>query len=365
MKNQLLLAIRLLSVLLFAAGCSQVEFDPSAEALQRKAVISESFTAGGDYSDKSVDVLVVVDNSSSMEEEQVKMSERLNSFVSSLNGVDWQIGITTTDISGGQFSTNGNLVNLDGASGYILTPKTTNYEEVFKNTITRDETIDCVINGACPSTLEQPLAATILAVNKKDTDNRGFFREGSDLAVIVLSDEDEMSSAPIEATTPAEVKDSLTSNFPEKNITVFGIITPVDDNPCQIEQAGTGGRAGTYVSILAEDTGGVIGSICDDDYSKNLEKIGERVLELMNHVVLGQAPDPETVDVRFRPSMEVKHSIAGNRLNFASPIPAGTQILVTYRQVGWDFDLSDEERREQLGDTKGDDDDDDDDGDDD
>ena len=356
MKNQLLLTIRLLSVILFASGCSQVEFDPSAEALQKKAVISESFTAGGDYSDKSVDVLVVVDNSSSMEEEQVKMSERLNSFIGSLNGVDWQIGITTTDISGGQFSTNGDLVNLEGASGYVISPRINNYDRVFADTITRNETIDCVIKGACPSSNEQPLAAMIMAADKKNAENDGFFRDGSDLAIIVLSDEDEMSDAPNEATTPAAAKRELDRHFPEKKITVFGIITPVNDLACQTQQAPTGGRSGTYVNSLAEDTGGVVGSICEDDYSGNLAKIGERVRQLMNHVLLSYTPDPATLDLRFRPAIDVQYNVSGNRINFASPIPEGTKIMVTYKQVGWDFDLTDEEREQELGDLGSDDD---------
>ena len=45
-----------------------------------------------------VDVLVVVDNSGSMSVEQSNMGMRFASFLSRLQGLDWQVGIVTTDV---------------------------------------------------------------------------------------------------------------------------------------------------------------------------------------------------------------------------------------------------------------------------
>jgi hypothetical protein len=316
-------------------------------------VISESFTAKGDYSDKSVDVLVVVDNSYSMEVEQQKLGERLDRFVSSLQGVDWQIGITTTDASSGNYGIQGSLLPLEGAPGQILTPSTANYEQVFLNTITREETINCAAEQDCPSSDEQALTAIMLAIDKSETDNAGMFREGADLAIIILTDEDEMSNGPPEATKPYEVTAHLQNNFPDKTATVFGLITPVGDTVCADANGLDEGVYSSHADELVEITGGVVGSICDGDYSSSLSKIGERVLSLMSHVTLSKEPDPETLDVQFRPALDVEFSVVGRKLNFSEPLPEDTQILVAYRQKGWDKYLTDEQREQESGGDKG------------
>src|SRR5690606_34653408 len=46
---------------------------------------------------RKVDVLIVIDNSGSMEYEQRNMAQRVRNFISILRGLDWQIGVTTTD----------------------------------------------------------------------------------------------------------------------------------------------------------------------------------------------------------------------------------------------------------------------------
>ncbi|MCB0370011.1 MAG: hypothetical protein KDD45_11450, partial [Bdellovibrionales bacterium] len=46
-----------------------------------------------------VDILIVIDNSGSMSYEQSEMAKRFSGFVESLNGLDWQLGITTTDVT--------------------------------------------------------------------------------------------------------------------------------------------------------------------------------------------------------------------------------------------------------------------------
>ena len=67
--NKIKTAIGLIAFGSVLMGCSKLEFQTSEKLIQQSDLISESFTAKGDYSDKSVDVLVVVDNSYSMEEE--------------------------------------------------------------------------------------------------------------------------------------------------------------------------------------------------------------------------------------------------------------------------------------------------------
>ena len=53
----------------------------------------------------TVDVLLVVDNSCSMVEEQDKLGSNFQSFIAAFEGVDvdWQIGVTTTDTLNEQY----------------------------------------------------------------------------------------------------------------------------------------------------------------------------------------------------------------------------------------------------------------------
>ncbi|HVK61019.1 MAG TPA: hypothetical protein VM432_05695, partial [Bdellovibrionales bacterium] len=72
-----------------------------------------------------VDILIINDNSSSMDEEQRKMSERFGSFVSALKDLDYQIAMTLSDVdlkkTGAQ---TGPIVTWTGTNTKILTPKT-------------------------------------------------------------------------------------------------------------------------------------------------------------------------------------------------------------------------------------------------
>ena len=82
-------------------------------------LVVESFSHSGA---RPVDILFVVDNSTSMEEEQRKMSERFTTFISDLQDVEYQIGITTTDLSSTNFNQDGAIVEFEGSSIKIITP---------------------------------------------------------------------------------------------------------------------------------------------------------------------------------------------------------------------------------------------------
>lgn len=338
----------LVPTFIMSVACSDVSFAPVPKPNAKAAIVSETFFSKGNGSSKMVDVLFIVDNSSSMWEEQSRLGERLGSFISSLTEANWQIGVTTTDISDGTYGLKGSLVNLDGASGYVLTKQTPNAESVFKNTVVREETIDCT--SKCPSLDEQPIRAAMMAMNKRNSENNGFFRDGADLAVVVLSDEDERSDAPWNATTPNQFLRHVSSIWGDsKKVTVYGIIVVPDDYDCAVEQSVTGGRYGTYVASLSELTGGILGSICDSDYSKNLETIGKRVQELLNHVILKYDPDPDTLSIRLTPDSQIGWSLEGRKINFEQPLPLETRIEVTYKQLGWDDEEDDEDERATGG----------------
>jgi hypothetical protein len=292
-----------------------------------------------DDSANKVDILVIDDNSQSMDTEQSKMSQRWDSFTSYIRDVDYHIGITTTDLSGERFSTNGDLVNYEGTSIKVMTPTTPNAATLFKNTITRKETIGCgyrEVDPGCPSTVEEPLRATMLSIDKRATTNAGFFRDKVDLVVVILSDEDEMSNGPAEATRPQAVVDHFKAVFGQtKRLMVHGIIVKPGDSQCLSDQwwqslFGAGANYGNLISQLVGLTGGTTQSICDADFSQSLTSISASVRRLVGTFELVGDPAPGTVKVTLTPAAAITWKVEGKKVIFDTPPPAGTQVDVTY-----------------------------------
>ncbi|OQW50417.1 MAG: hypothetical protein A4S09_01090 [Proteobacteria bacterium SG_bin7] len=281
-----------------------------------------------------VDILFIDDNSSSMEKDQLKLGQKFSSFISGLNGVDWQIGVTTTDCSAGTYGICGSLLPLTGSSGKILSPTTANYEKVFLDTVYRPETVGCQARGDCPSSNEQPLFASMTAMDKRASDNAGFFRSESDLAVIVLSDEDEKSNSPASATQASTAQNHFKGIWPSgKKLSVYGIIIQPGDSAClnaQISDSGGFAFEGNIINQWVNLTGGISGSICDGDYSSNLQNIGRQVRNIADSVELSKTPIPSTVRVVFTPSQAITWTVQGNRVLFSAPPPVGTRIEVFY-----------------------------------
>lgn len=271
------------------------------------------------------------------------MGERFPNFIAGISGLNYQIGITTTDLSGplpkgSGFATDGRLVTFKGSTTNILTPTTPNAEQLFLDTIRRDETVGCLARTKfpfCPSSNEQPLKAMIMAIDEQFKANAGFFRDGSDLAIVVLSDEDEMSDGKSRsATTVREVTDTFKAVFADrKRVMVHGIIIKPKDSKCLNEQRKTSGvgHYGQRVSDLAIATGGRTYTICDTDYGKNLTSISNDVRKLASTFLLSNDPaDPSKVEVTTIPATPIPWRMQDRLVVFDSPPPEGTRIEVRY-----------------------------------
>lgn len=322
----------LLSAAVWATACSEVSFTPNpdyeAPLELPPGTMLETFGFSDQDTRAKVDILFVVDNSGSMLDEQVKLGPALNSFIGSLAKIDWQIGITTTDVSNGPFGVKGSLVPMKGTGGKILNKNVPNFAKVFENTVYREELIGCV-DPNCPSADERPLEAVNLAIGKRASDNAGFFRNGADLAVVVLSDEDEGSTGV--GTTGQTVINTVKAAFGSKTLTGFGIIIKPGDTACYNAQSGNAGQYGDYAAAFATLTGGLTGSICDADYGPTLASIGTRVREMVKTITLKMMPNPDTIQLRIRPfDPNLQWIIEGQTITFKTPPKAGTKIDVTY-----------------------------------
>jgi len=292
-----------------------------------------------DQNANKVDILIVNDNSSSMEEEQKKMATRFGSFVSELKSIDYHIAMTTTDLESAKWNQGGRIMEWNGTGSKVLTPATANADAAFRATVQRNETIGCRQRSGgrdCPSGNEQPLKATIRAIEQRETANKDLFRDGVDFVVVVLSDEDELSDGPATATKPIEVTEAFEAAFGRtKRLAVHGIIVKPGDTACKTEQQSQikepgGAFFGTHVSELASITQGTISSICDADYAKNLSAISDQVRKLVSSFDLQQEPAEGSVSVVLTPADNIPFTVEGKRVVFARPPAAGTRIEISY-----------------------------------
>ncbi len=91
---------------------------------------------------RKVDILMVIDNSGSMQYEQQNMAQRTSNFLSVIHGLDWQIGVTTTDPRDIPLG-DGRLIPIYGSNGqFILDTTTQESDAQFKlgMTLQRPET---------------------------------------------------------------------------------------------------------------------------------------------------------------------------------------------------------------------------------
>lgn len=326
-------------------ACSEVEFSPAPasngafnqEPIDNGKMRTDFFDFNGDKPQTKVDVLFVVDNSGSMSDEQAKLSTALSSFVDSLSGVDWQVAITTTDLSGGAYSTNGHLVQMVGTGSRLLNRHVSNYENVFLNTILANGTPNCGQQN-CASGNELPLEATRMVVTQRSSpENAGFFRDGADFVTIVLSDEDEGSDGSSPTAVRAEDIISVVNNIwqGQKDFSGYGIIIQPGDAACINAQTANGGRPGTFVQHMADITQGETGSICDTDYGPALASIGNRVKKYATTISLSTAPVPGTITVDIIPAdPSLTWTVNGNTIRFSDLPKKGTRVQVTYERAG-------------------------------
>lgn len=294
---------------------------------------TETFMA--DAGQGKVDILFIDDNSVSMETEQAALGTKFPSFVAELAGLDWQVGITTTDCSNGPHGICGSLLNMTGTASNILTPNVAGYQQVFNSTIQRPETPGCATLGTCPSGLEEAMKAASTSIDKRNTNNAGFFRSDAALAIVVLTDEDEQSDGQLPtAVRPQTVVNKVTTAFgANKKFKSYAITILTGDTACLAQQsAQQNGIAyyGTFAMELARLTGGQSVSICAPDYSVTLRQIGQDLRKLTQAVTLTRAPIPSSVQVTFTPAQNITWTVSGNTILFSQPVSAGTKIDVYY-----------------------------------
>lgn len=288
-----------------------------------------------------VDILFVVDNSGSMQEEQVGIGNKIGGFLDKIKNLNWQIAITTTDdrtstpITG---DTNrpwgdGQFRPFDSNSGsqYILSASQVSLSDA------QSKLSNAIQMGIGGSGTERGINATYRAVERsvQAGPQKDFFRSNAKLAVVVISDEDECStglsgcpSASADKSNPQNLISQIQNTLgPNKGFSFHSIIAIPGDSSCT-----TGGNAGNVYKSLSNLTSGVVSSVCSSDYSTPLSSIGSRVVELVNSVTLSCKPVDLNGDGKADVQIELADGrtlnngfeVNGMNMYFQTPLPEGT-----------------------------------------
>ncbi|MEZ4317483.1 MAG: hypothetical protein R3F61_08260 [Myxococcota bacterium] len=210
------------------------------------------------------DVLFVVDNSSSMVEEQMAFLQSSSVLLQALQatGLDFHLGVVSTDLENAASA--GRLVRTQE---YRFIDSATEFpEQVFVQMVLQLGTSGWYDEKG------RAAAWTLLELQSDFPRNSGFQREEATLSIVFVSDEDDQSDGnPISA---PEFIDWLQTKKPwPGDVVAHGLVDP-PGQPCPDGD----GPALEYTQVI-EATGGVVANVCDPDWSSALEQMVDPLLD--------------------------------------------------------------------------------------
>jgi hypothetical protein len=295
------LPLHLVALPVLLAACSEYDY---ADLTRR-----DSFWQPGES--VPVDVLFVVDDSASMDEEQTQLAASFDGFTLVLEQsyADFRLGVVTTDPD--QPAT---------FTGPVLTPDTADLAGSFAA---------AVAVGTSGSRDEQGLARALSAANQAI--NPDFLRADAQLAVVVFSDEDDHSPETVDW-----YLHELTVLAGSPGLAVHAI---VGDMPAGCVSGISAADPGERYLTAADTTGGLSGSICASDYTDLLTRVAFDITGWNDTFLLTELPEPETlrvwvdsVAIPARDEDGWTYSLGDNAVVFhdrAVPRP-GMEVVVEY-----------------------------------
>lgn len=265
----------------------------------------------------AVDVLWVVDNSCSMWDEQQAVARNYPSFVEFFveSDLDYHVGVVSTDMR--DPAHRGRLRQVGGRR--YITRETPDAHDVFA---------DMVMLGITGHWDERGFEATHTAIEVEGARyNTGFLRQDALLHVIVISDENDYSRW-----TPKEFASWLQGTRWTSGIVSFSSIVGLGgDCPGVVEP-------GSDYLEATQRVGGVVRSICSNDWAEVLGTLGREAVLPKSEFFLSRLPVPETIEVevhrrgvemRFERDVDWEFHLERNSVRFLDfmPEPRSTVVI--------------------------------------
>lgn len=273
MKKIILFAL----VGLVSAACSKQSFDMIDEQVDLSQDIQ--------YNNK-VDVVVMIDTSSSMDSYQNKLADQTGMMIDELNrsGMDYHIVVVTSDMRSN--GTGGKFVG----DPKILTNTTAGLKDRLKERIRL---------GSKGSDQERGLESirTALSPSYLSGQGAGFLRDDALLAIVALSNEDDYSPEANSSIKAAldRLKPPFSSGVRGWTLSFIGV--PDDSSTCSTALDGQYREPGLRWIDLANTSDGVVAPICDSTLDVAVRNVKKRITQILTDFALGREPVIETIQV--------------------------------------------------------------------
>jgi hypothetical protein len=210
------------------------------------------------------------------------------------------------------------LLELTGARGeYILDSGMveSQAQTLLSNTLQREE------QGY---SAEQGIKATYRVLEKnlkgETPQHNRLIRDGAHFAALVISDEDE--SANEMRNDPHNLLKLISDNYVGKAFSFHSIITIPGDTACK---SGHGYAYGNRYKTLSDLTGGVIGSVCENDYTPQVVGIANGIRDLLKTLTLECEPLAGKPLIVYKSGVPYSGAFSKDGVNlcFANELDAG------------------------------------------
>jgi hypothetical protein len=237
---------------------------------------------------EAIDILLVVDNSGSMQPYQTQLGANFEAFISwfTEGNVDYQIAVTTTD--------DGNNPQVPNAArGRFVGPIITS----DMDPVAADNLFGTEVNvGTSGTGVEVGLKTAYLALTDEDRNGdqiSEFLRSDAELSIVFVSDEEDSS--------PWPVNDYINAFFELKGHRDRGVfnasaLTVTDETECTESERAASSPGTRYVDV-ASQTHGLIGNLCDSDFSHIVSELSLATSRMTDTYILESEPDASTIQV--------------------------------------------------------------------
>lgn len=249
-----------------------------------------------------LDLLIVVDNSESMETEQQKLASNLKDLTEHLKTTDWQIAVITTDSE--KLRNNGKPIKASDATA----------EQDF---------LAAVNVGDGGSSSERGIRQAYKAFENCDKASHPWIRPGSSLAVFFLSDENDRGNSRDPDDLVARMKTCRSAD----QLKAYALTwTPTKCNKDGGETEGT-----KYLDVVSK-LGGFSGSICDMSYSETLKSISKDVARsVQREFLLQHTPEKDSVTLEVDGQPYADFALDGRKVTLKNAEGTFIKLKIHYR----------------------------------
>jgi hypothetical protein len=261
--------------------------------------------------DPPVDILFAVDQSCSMNADQVILGDAFSAFIRDVEKMThgWQIGVVTID----------NACFNEG----ILDTSTPSLYSVFADAVQRT-------GGLFQNTLsESLLQLSAKAAGKTGLGgcNQDFLRDNALLHVIVVSDEREQSGDP-----ERYAQELIDLKSTPDLVKISAVVDVTGDCGDQGVNNGPGG----YLEAV-NVTGGLLLDICDAAWGDRAPELAEMSLIGIGEYILSETPDEDTLEVYIDGEIQTEgwtYKPSSNSIDLDATLDGGEFIEIFYRVLG-------------------------------